>query len=219
MIDLLPADGRMALNVLCLGAHCDDIEIGCSATMRKLVTSGREIHVYWNVLSSSAGRAEEAFEGARRVLEGSNDPHVEVSEFRNGYFPFIGAELKDHFERLKKRFDPDIVFTHYRGDLHQDHKVVSDLTWNTFRNQWILEYEIPKYDGDLGSPNFFSPVSRELVTFKTSTIVECFTSQKHKHWFDRSTFEGLMRMRGAECASTSGYAEAFYVRKSILRWS
>lgn len=215
MLQLLPS-GEGPLQILCLGAHCDDIEIGCGATVRQLVAGNREVTVRWVVLSSNAIREQEARESAARFLDGVDDTEILVQQFRNGYFPYVGAELKDYFEVLKSLTNPDIVFTHYRHDRHQDHRTVSDLTWNTFRNHWILEYEIPKYDGDLGQPNVFSPVSKEAARFKVSTILDCFRSQTEKGWFEPSTFDGLMRLRGVECNSSSGFAEAFYVRKTIL---
>jgi LmbE family N-acetylglucosaminyl deacetylase len=205
-----------ALRVLCLGAHCDDIEIGCGATIRKLILSGQRVEIFWNVFSSNPVRKVEAENSAEKFTRDAASINVEINNFRNGYFPSISAEIKDYFEILKRRFEPDVVFTHFAKDAHQDHRTVSELTWNTFRNHWILEYEIPKYDGDLGTPNFFSEISAEISDFKIATIMECFASQSDKNWFDRTTFTSLMRLRGMECNAGSTFAEAFYVRKSIL---
>ena len=215
MLRVLPA-GEGPLKILCLGAHCDDIEIGCGATVRQLVAGERAVSVQWVVLSSNAARAREAEASAARFLEGAGDAEVRIQQFRNGYFPYVGAELKDYFEELKRQTDPDVIFTHYRHDRHQDHRTVSDLTWNTYRNHWILEYEVPKYDGDLGQPNVFSPISADVAEFKVSTILDCFRSQADKGWFEPPTFNGLMRLRGVECNSSSGLAEAFYGRKTVI---
>ena len=216
MLELLDSVRGRPLNLLCLGAHCDDIEIGCGAAVRKILGSGRDVRVSWHVLSSNDARRPEAERGAGIFAADAQECEVRIQDFRNGYFPYVAAELKDYFETLKNGFDPDIVLTHYEGDRHQDHRTVSQLTWNTFRNHWILEYEIPKYDGDLGSPNFFIPISGEEARFKADKIVGCFETQQSKRWFEQSTFLSLMRLRGIECNAESGYAEAFYVRNSVF---
>lgn len=213
-LDLGGSSARVE-TILCLGSHCDDIEIGCSGTVLKLVAQYPAARVRWVVFSSDDVRAEEARCAAGRLLAGAN-ADVRIERFRNGFFPYIGAEIKEYFERLKLEIAPDIVFTHYRDDLHQDHRTISALTWNTFRNHLILEYEVPKYDGDLGTPNVFVSLPDEIRTRKIATIMECFTSQQDKPWFTPDTFNGLMRLRGVESNSASGYAEAFYGRKLVV---
>jgi LmbE family N-acetylglucosaminyl deacetylase len=200
--------------VLCLGAHSDDIEIGCGATVLK-IASTTEAVFRWEVFSSESLRKEEALCSANLFLESANSKQIYTHDFRNGYFPYIGGEIKDHFERIKVEFSPDLILTHFRGDLHQDHRLISDLTWNTYRNHLILEYEIPKYDGDLGSPNVFVQLDEGLCRKKIAYIKQCFASQKEKHWFSEDLFLSLMRLRGMESAITK-YAEAFYCRKILF---
>jgi LmbE family N-acetylglucosaminyl deacetylase len=202
--------------VLALGAHADDIEIGCGATILALTRARPDLDVTWVVLGARDERENEARESAAAFLSGAASADVTVHGFRDGYFPHVGAELKDAFEELKARVEPDVVFTHARYDLHQDHRVVCELTWNTWRHHLVLEYEIPKYDGDLGAPNVFVPVSPELAAEKARLIVDGFPSQRAKHWFDEELFVGLMRLRGMEAASESGLAEAFTCRKLSL---
>lgn len=205
------------LTILCIGAHSDDIEIGCGATVLRLLHEHPDAQCHWIVLSASGSeeRAEEAKSSARAFL-GANAASIEVKGFRDAYFPFHGEELKNYFEEFKRRLKPDIVLTHYKGDLHQDHKIVADLTWNTYRNHMILEYEIPKYDGGLGSPNFFVPVEESLVEAKIERLMTHFGSQRSRQWFTPETFRGLMRIRGLECNSPSGFAEAYYCRKCTI---
>ena len=200
-------------NVLCLGAHSDDIEIGCGATIRKLTREHSGLVVWWVVFTADGKRQAEAKTSARAFLRDAGKSHVIVKQFRNGYFPFEGAAIKDFFETLKSRVKPDLVFTHFRDDRHQDHRLISDLTWNTFRNHLIFEYEIPKYDGDAASPNFFVPLDEPLAKEKADILCRCFPTQSDKHWFDRDVFLGLMRLRGMECGAK--YAEAFYARKIV----
>jgi LmbE family N-acetylglucosaminyl deacetylase len=202
--------------VLALDAHADDIEIGCGATLLALTRARPDVSVTWVVFGATGEREEEARRSAEGFLAGAAGADVSVHGFRDGYFPYVGAELKDLFEDLKGQVEPDVVFTHARRDLHQDHRAVCELTWNTWRHHLVLEYEVPKYDGDLGSPNIFVPVSRELAAEKARTIVGAFPSQRAKHWFDEELFVGLMRIRGMEAASESGFAEAFTCRKLSL---
>jgi LmbE family N-acetylglucosaminyl deacetylase len=217
MLELtLGTPARPLKTLLCLGAHCDDIEIGCGGTLLHLAEQYPTLRVQWVVLSSSTVREAEARRSAEGFLERVRDRTIVVKDFRNGFFPFVGAQIKEYFEQLKQEIDPDLILTHTRHDLHQDHRVVSDLTWNTFRNHFILEYEIPKYDGDMGTPNFFVPLSHETRRRKVATIVECFASQRDKQWFTEDTFNALMRLRGVEANSPSGYAEAFYCRKAVV---
>ncbi len=201
--------------VLCLGAHADDIEIGCGGTLIELLRQQAGVNVWWVVFCAEKDRAREARASARTFLKGARTQRVLVGDFRNGFFPFQGARVKEFFEKLKRKVEPDLVFTHYRDDRHQDHRLISDLTWNTFRDQMILEYEIPKYDGDLGNPNFFVRLDADVCRRKTKHLCAFFRTQSNKHWFSPDTFLSLMRLRGIECASNTKYAEAFYCRKLI----
>jgi LmbE family N-acetylglucosaminyl deacetylase len=203
------------LKVLALGAHSDDIEIGCGATLLALQRR-RPVDVTWVVLGAEGVREEEASASASTFLAGAASSTVVCHGFRDGYFPYDGGEVKDVFEDLKRTVDPDLIFTHTRHDLHQDHRLVCELTWNTWRDHLVLEYEIPKYDGDLGTPNFFVEISEELAREKARMLETAFASQRGKHWFDESLFLALMRLRGAETRSRSGYAEAFFGRKVAL---
>jgi LmbE family N-acetylglucosaminyl deacetylase len=201
------------LSVLFLGAHSDDIEIGCGGTVLRLIRENPDIHVTWVVFSAVGERGEEARKSAQEFLRDVRSQRVLVHEFKDGYFPHRGAEIKDIFEQLKSEFAPDMIFTHYRQDLHQDHRVLCELTWNTWRDHFILEYEIPKYDGDLGTPNFFVHLDKDLCDQKTDALVRFFQTQGNKHWFTPETFQAILRIRGVECKSPGGYAEAFYSRK------
>ena len=201
--------------VLCLGAHSDDIEIGCGGTLLKLAREHPGLNLVWVVFSAKGNRRPEAKASARAFIGG--DKHqIIVKNFKDGFFPFQGEQIKDYFEQLKAAVQPDLIFTHYRDDRHQDHRLLSDLTWNTFRDHVVLEYEIPKYDGDLGTPNFFVPLEAEIYQRKTKHICDFFQTQANKHWFTADTFLALMRLRGMECASTTHHAEAFYCRKVVL---
>lgn len=202
--------------ILCIGAHSDDIEIGCGGTILELLRTHRNLEFHWVVLSSGSDREQEARRSAALFLRQAPRKQVEVLDFRNSYFPYQGAEIKDYFEQLKRQVSPDLIFTHVRDDLHQDHRLVNQLTWNTWRGQLILEYEIPKYDGDLNSPNFFVPFDRKICDLKIKYLMDCFKSQRDKHWFTEDTFQGLMRIRGVEANAPGKFAEAFYSRKLIL---
>lgn len=202
-------------SVLCLGAHCDDIELGCGGTILKLLEANPGVVVDWVVLSSTKDRAAEAKAAGRGFLAAGGQGHVVVETFRERYFPFL-PELKEYFDRLGASLAPDVVFTHHREDLHQDHRTVAELTWNTFRDHLILEYEIPKYDGDLGKPNAFVVLDAETCRRKVDMIVERFPSQAEKHWFTGETIMSLLRLRGIEARSPGGYAEAFHARKVLL---
>jgi LmbE family N-acetylglucosaminyl deacetylase len=203
------------LRVLCLGAHADDIEIGCGGTLLHWLAGGRRLTVDWVVFSASAEREREARAAAGKFLSGAAAAELRVEHFRDGYFPY-DASLKDVFEDLKARPAPDVIFTHHRADRHQDHRTLSDLTWNTFRQHLILEYEIPKYDGDLGQPNCFVELPAAVCDAKITHLLGAFPSQRGKPWFTEDTFRGLLRLRGIESACPSGYAEAFHVRKLRL---
>lgn len=202
-------------NVLCLGAHPDDIEIGCGGTILRLIEELPEAQFYWIVLSGNDVRRKEAHESANIFLEKTKFKKIEVRDFRQSYFPFVGAEIKDYFEELGKNFFPDIVFTHHRCDAHQDHRVVSNLTWNTFRDHFIFEYEVPKYDGDLKTPNWYVLLQESQVNRKISNLLKVFQTQRPKPWFDEETFRSILRIRGIESRSPSKYAEAFYCRKIV----
>jgi len=203
------------LKILCLGAHADDIEIGCGGTVLQMLSARRDLEFFWVVFSSGSEREREARNSAALFLEHANRKEVIVKSFRDGFFPYEGTKVKESFEELKKVVLPDLIFTHYRDDRHQDHRTISDLTWNTWRNHLILEYEIPKYDGDLGSPNYFVPLKRELCERKIKYICDVFQTQGNKAWLTEDTFQAMHRIRGVECASPDKYAEAFYCRKLI----
>jgi LmbE family N-acetylglucosaminyl deacetylase len=214
-LSLDPGDAG-PLRLLCLGAHCDDIEIGCGGTILKLTAAGRGVEVHWVVFSSDEPRKQEALKSASAFLGNVAASQVVVHAFRDGFFPYVGSEIKEQFEQLKAEFSPDLILTHYRHDLHQDHRLVSELTWNTFRNHLILEYEIPKYDGDLGSPNLFVPLDESICHRKIDLILKAFQSQGNKQWFSRELFSSVLRLRGMEAAAPNGYAEGFYCRKAVL---
>ena len=198
--------------ILLLGAHCDDIEIGCGGTVMQLSRRYPKARFVWVTLSSDVQRAAETRAAAARLLENAREHEVRVEEFRGSYFPSCSAELKEYFERLKA-IKPDLILTHCRHDLHQDHRITSELTWNTFRDHLILEYEIPKFDGDLGVPNVFFSLTRAELQRKCDILAECFPSQAKRSWFSRETFEAIARLRGIECNAPEGFAEAFFGRK------
>jgi LmbE family N-acetylglucosaminyl deacetylase len=214
MLGLSPAERPS--RVLAIGCHADDIEIGCGGTLLTLVRSNPELEVDWVVLAAPAERGVEARASAAAFLTEAGAARVEVHEFRDGFLPYVGAEVKEVFEQLKSRVDPQIVLTHAGYDFHQDHRLACELTWNTFRDHLILEYEIPKFDGDLGRPNVFVPLEPDIVERKLALIEEHFPSQGGKHWFDRETFLGLMRLRGMEAVAPARFAEAFTSRKVVL---
>ena len=199
-------------SILCVGAHSDDIEIGCGGTVLKLVRANPDLKVHWVVLSAEGDRAEEARTSTERFLDQAPNHEVEVASFRERYFPYQ-SQLKEFFDDLGTRVHPDLVLTHHGGDAHQDHRVVAELTWNTFRDHLILEYEIPKWDGDMGRPNLYVPLSSDQVREKLELLASNFRSQERKHWFEAEVFSGLMRLRGMECRAPSGFAEAFVARK------
>jgi LmbE family N-acetylglucosaminyl deacetylase len=205
-------------SALFLGAHCDDVEIGCGGTLALLGRSRPDVQVHVAVFSGHAQRAAETRNAVARLLPPKTKLELHLHEFRDGFFPAAWEEVKGKFEALKSVCQPDVIFTHYELDRHQDHRIMSELTWNTFRDNLILEYEIPKWDGDLGRPAVYMPLSQELVEHKITTLLECFGSQSGKRWFTRELFASLMRIRGMECNSPSGYAEAFFVRKLTAAW-
>jgi LmbE family N-acetylglucosaminyl deacetylase len=213
---LMKGSERQPARLLAIGAHPDDIEIGCGGTILKLVEQGSVSAIWWVVLSGDGERAAEAQGSADALLNGTVEKRVIIRDFKDGFFPYDGGELKDFFETLKREFSPDVVFTHQRNDLHQDHRTTCELTWNTFRDHLILEYEVPKYDGDMGSPNLFVPLDDHLCRQKVGHLLDHFASQHAKRWFKEDLFSGLLRLRGMECQSPTSYAEAFYCRKAVL---
>ncbi|MEJ2288059.1 MAG: PIG-L family deacetylase [Deinococcales bacterium] len=204
------------LHIVCIGAHSDDAEIGAAGTVLHLVKLHPASHVRWIVLSSTPERADEARESASTLLSDFLEPEILVFDFRDGFLPYQGMAVKEAFESLKGGPAPDVIFTHAHTDLHQDHRLAAELTWNTWRDNLILEYEIPKYDGDLARPGVYVPLSQDIVNVKLDHLERNFASQRSKPWYDRETFQGLMRLRGLECRAPSGYAEAFQARKLVL---
>jgi LmbE family N-acetylglucosaminyl deacetylase len=202
--------------LLLLGSHSDDVEIGCGGTILRLAESSPDLEVIWVVLGAHGDRANEALKSAEAFLAAVDARTVVVKDFRDGFFPYDGGSVKDFFEELKRDFAPDLILTHQRHDLHQDHRLVSELTWNTFRDHLILEYEVPKYDGDLGAPNFFVHLTKELAARKVAILLEHFGTQLDRRWFTEDLFLSMMRIRGMESNAPESYAEAFYCRKAVL---
>ncbi len=215
MTNVQPLSIGSLKRVLCLGAHADDLEIGCGGTLRRIIAASPEVEVRWHVFSASGRRRLEAQKSAGEILKAARCSEIHVGNFRESYFPEKWAAIKDVVEATKP-FSPDVVFTHWRDDRHQDHRVLSDLAWNTFRDHLILEYEIPKYDGDLGNPNVYVTLEPEVCQQKVAGLLRHFSSQADKHWFTEDLFFGLMRMRGIECGPRTRYAEAFYARKLVV---
>jgi LmbE family N-acetylglucosaminyl deacetylase len=217
MLPLAPLlTSARGLEVLCLGAHSDDLEIGCGGTMLRLLRELPIDRVTWVVLSGNPDRALEARRGARRVLGRHRGARVLQQTFRDGFFPYTAVAIKEYFEHLKRDSAPDLIFTHYREDRHQDHRLVSELTYNTWRDHLVLEYEIMKIDGDLGNPNVYVGLDGRTVDRKVQLLEECYGTQRDRRWFSEDAFRGLMRLRGIEAGSTTGYAEAFHGRKIVL---
>jgi LmbE family N-acetylglucosaminyl deacetylase len=204
------------LKILCLGAHSDDIEIGCGGTILRFLEEYKESSVSWIVFAANAERRAEAESSASLFLGKAARQDILIKDFRESYFPYSGDIIKDFFEVLRQKIGPDIIFTHYRHDLHQDHRLVSELTWNTFRDHHILEYEIMKYDGDIGTPNCFVQLDQHTCRKKISHILKSFKSQSGHHWFSEDAFLSLLRLRGIECNAPEKYAEAFYCRKIAI---
>lgn len=205
-----------ALKVLCLGAHSDDIEIGCGGTILRLLSEYDDVEVHWVVFGSSGKRDVEAVRSANKFLTDVKKKEIIIKNFKNSFFPYAGGEIKVCFEELKKRVSPDIIFTHYRQDLHQDHRVISDLTWNSYRDHQIFEYEIIKYDGDLGVPNCFVHLNEEICKKKINYLMKFFKTQTNKDWFTPDVFFSLLRIRGIESKAPEKYAEGFYCRKLVF---
>jgi LmbE family N-acetylglucosaminyl deacetylase len=204
------------LSLLCLGAHSDDIEIGAGGTILELIASKVQLDVHWCVLSAVGERAEEADASARAFTAGACRVNVELGQFKDSFFPYQGSEIKSWMDGLKTRINPDAILTHWSDDAHQDHREVCRLTWNTFRDHLIIEYEIPKWDGDFGQPNMHVPLSATVLERKIELLHEHFRTQRSKDWFDAEVFRGLARLRGMECRARERYAEGFFVRKACL---
>jgi LmbE family N-acetylglucosaminyl deacetylase len=211
---MIPLPLTAAKKILCLGAHSDDIEIGLGGTLIRLLQERSDLAVRWVVFTAPGTRADEARRSAESILANVSDKVVRVGDFRESYFPSEWPRIKDWFEEIRRSFEPDLVFTHFRDDRHQDHRVLSDLAWNTFRNHLVLEYEIPKYDGDLGRPNTFVPLTDAQAEAKVAVLMKHFQTQTNKHWFTEDLFYAMMRIRGMECGSR--FAEAFHARKLVL---
>jgi LmbE family N-acetylglucosaminyl deacetylase len=211
---LVPERGTL----LFLGAHCDDVEIGCGGTILRLREERPDLDIRWAIFTGSAERRLEALESARHFLGEDAAERLRLHEFRDGFLPYQGSEVKGAFEAIKRELDPCLVFTHHRLDRHQDHRLVSELTWNTWRNHMILEYEIPKYDGELGQPNTFVSLTPEQVERKAKTLLEVYPSQTGKEWFDLDTLRSLPRLRGVESNAPERFAEGFYARKLNLNF-
>jgi LmbE family N-acetylglucosaminyl deacetylase len=212
----LKREGTKPLKMLCLGAHSDDIEIGCGGSILRLLQENQDTEVFWIVFSANPERKKEAQCSADLFLAGVKKKDIRVENFRESFFPYIGAEIKEYFEKLKQQFSPDLIFTPWREDFHQDHRLISELTWNTFRSHLILEYEIVKYDGDLGRPNFYINLDKQICKKKVDIILKSFKTQEAKKWFSADAFMSIMRLRGVETNSSEKYAEAFYGRKITL---
>jgi LmbE family N-acetylglucosaminyl deacetylase len=212
-IDREPGRG---LTALVIGAHPDDIEIGAGGTILRLAAEGQLAAVRWVVLSADGARADEARGSAEAFLAAVPERTITVLGLKDGYFPYIGSEVKDVFEELKSGADPDLILTHRQTDAHQDHRLVAELTWNTFRDHMILEYDIPKYDGDLGPANVFLDLPEDVVARKIGLLMTGFPSQRDRHWFTEETFRAMLRLRGIECRAASGYAEGYSARKLVL---
>lgn len=214
----LNLNGRSAgsLTILCVGCHSDDIEIGCGGTVLRLGEEYPSCVFHWVVFSAIGVREAEARRGAALFVRPASLKTPVLKAFPDGFMPSVAAEIKLVFEEFKHTIAPDLIFTHNRRDAHQDHRLIAELTWNTFRDHLILEYEIPKYDGDMGRPSLFVPLESKTCEKKISYIVDTFQSQRSKRWFQQDTFLSLMRLRGMECNAPSGYAEAFYCRKMVL---
>jgi LmbE family N-acetylglucosaminyl deacetylase len=216
MLPLTFGQSSRPLSILCLGAHADDIEIGCGGTLLRLLAEHPGSHVRWIVFSANNEREAEARASAAAFLTSAGRADVEIHRFRESFFPYVATEIKDAFERIKAGPRPDVVLCHRADDLHQDHRTIGELVWNTFRDHLVLAYEIAKYEGDLGHPNVFVPLSRAQAEQKIAIVSEKFPSQATRAWFRPETFEAVMRLRGVECNAPEHFAEGLYARKLCL---
>jgi LmbE family N-acetylglucosaminyl deacetylase len=214
MISLL--DISKVRRVLCFGAHSDDIEIGCGGTILRLIEANPQLEIIWVVFGGNEQRQAEARASAEAFLAGISSKNVVTRSFRDAFFPYQGEAIKEFVEEVRRSCSPDVIFTHYRDDLHQDHRTINQLTWNAFRSHTICEYEIVKYDSDLGHPNLFSPLTDAIVNRKIELLMKHFASQQRKQWYDEETFRAYLRIRGVQCDSPTKYAEAFHVRKMLM---
>lgn len=212
----LQKEGGEPFSLLVLGAHSDDIEIGCGGTLLKLLKAESDLAITWVVFAALGKREDEARHSAEQFLNGAAQKNIVTFGFRDGYFPSELPRIKDEFEALKESVDPDLILTHHCDDRHQDHRALCELTWNTWRSHLILEYEIPKYDGDLSRPNVYIPLPDDIARQKVELLMSCFATQRSKHWFDEEVFYGLMRLRGMEATKRTRYAEAFHGHKLTL---
>lgn len=210
--------GRTArpLTILCLGAHSDDIEIGCGGTVLRLLAEHPGATVHWVVFSAADQRDEEARASAADFTAAAGAVHVATHAFRDGFFPDAWAAVKAVFEQLKQAVVPDLVLTHRTADAHQDHRVVGELTWNTFRDHFVAEYEIPKYEGDLGAPNLYVPLTAATAARKVDLLMQHFASQRSRRWFRPETFRAVLALRAIECNAPDGAAEGLYAPKLVL---
>jgi LmbE family N-acetylglucosaminyl deacetylase len=204
------------LRLLCIGAHSDDLEIGCGGTVLAWLAAYTNAEVTWVVLSAPGRREAEARDSANDLLKGASRVNLVLRDFRDGHLPAQFSKAKSLFEELKAGEIPDVILTHRLEDRHQDHRLIGELTWQTFRNHLILEYEIPKYEGDLGQPNLFVPLSASVCKRKVEHLINHFGSQRSKSWFTEDTFTSLMRIRGIESNAPELFAEAFYCRKLLI---
>ena len=216
MLTLALRDPAAPLTLLALGAHCDDIEIGCAGTLRTLADRYPQLTQHWVTFTSEPTREPESRAAAERLFAGEQRPRLHFEAFRASYFPDQWGRIKDSFEALRERVKPDLILTHHLADRHQDHRIIAELTWNTFRDHLILEYEIPKYEGDLGQPNVFVSLDEQTCRRKVQLLGDGFPSQQGKPWFSADTFWALLRLRGLECNSPSRFAEGFYARKILI---
>lgn len=216
MIKLSLFENKRKLKFLCLGAHSDDIEIGCGGTILRLNEELPKSEFKWVVFSGNGDRKNEAMQSASTFLKKVKSKEINIYDFKESYFPYIGAKIKDNFEKLKNEFNPDIIFTHYLYDAHQDHKLISHLTWNTYRDQVIFEYEIPKYEGDLKTPNVYVTLDELIVKKKINYLIKFFQTQRKKSWFSEETFRSILKIRAIESGCSNEYAEGFHCRKMIL---
>jgi len=208
------ADLSRVKSAMFIGAHSDDIEIGAGGLLMRLVRESPGVEITYVILSGDATRHNEARNAAAAFTHGCGKLDLRLASFTDRFFPAEQTQIKKYFDQLKLNTSPQLVICHKASDKHQDHRVVNELVYNTFRAHSILEYEIPKWDGDLSTPNLYVPLSDEIATQKAELLMEHFGSQRSKHWFDLETFRGLMRIRGIEC--NAKYAEGFHVRKMVV---